>query len=267
MTAPVVLITGANTGIGFEIVRALSSSTKPYHILVGARSCEKASNAIIAVQKEYPTSTSTYSFVVIDIEQDELIQSAFEQILSAHGKLDVLINNAGAQLETKFTSGEITTKREPWDRSTSIPLLLKSSDLRILFITSGTSTLAGSESQAIPINHIPSAGWPKATDSLRVRAYRSSKAGPNMLMREWHRILKEDGVKVFGISPGYLATGLGGDASFNKKMGAGHSAVAGPSVQSVVEGQRDEDAGKVLTRFGIQESLFARKAPCGPSTQ
>ncbi|KAL4946367.1 hypothetical protein BDV06DRAFT_136908 [Aspergillus oleicola] len=266
MTAAVVLITGANTGIGFQIVRALSSSTKPYHILVGARSPEKASNAIKAIQEEFPTSASSYSPVVIDIEQDELIQSAFQETLSTHGKLDVLINNAGAQLETQLTSGEISTERELWDRSwsvntastqvvtsTFVPLLLKSTNPRILFITSGTSTLSGSENQAIPINRNPSPGWPKETDSIRLRAYRSSKAGLNMLMREWHRILKEDGVKVFAISPGYLATGLGGDSAFNKQMGAGDPVVAGPFVRSVVEGQRDDDAGKVLTRDGIQD--------------
>jgi hypothetical protein len=32
----------------------------------------------------------------------------------------------------------------------------------------------------------------------------------NMLMREWYRILKNDGVKVWCISPGILATGLAG---------------------------------------------------------
>lgn len=73
-----------------------------------------------------------------------------------------------------------------------------------------------------------------------------------MLMLEWHRILKGDGVKVFAISPGLLATGLGGDTEFLKRMGAADPSVAGPFIRNVVEGERDGDVGKVLTRDGIQ---------------
>ena len=43
-----------------------------------------------------------------------------------------------------------------------------------------------------------------------VTSYRSTKTGLNMLMREWTKILKNDGVKVWAISPGFLATGLAG---------------------------------------------------------
>ena len=43
-----------------------------------------------------------------------------------------------------------------------------------------------------------------------ITSYRSAKTGLNMLMREWYRLLKNDGVKVWAISPGFLATGLGG---------------------------------------------------------
>ena len=73
-----------------------------------------------------------------------------------------------------------------------------------------------------------------------------------MMMREWHRILMEDGVKVWCISPGFLATGLGGHPETLRKMGAGEPEVAGPFIRSVLEGERDEDVGKVLTRDGIQ---------------
>lgn len=90
-----ILITGANTGIGFQIVRALSSSSQPYHILVGARSAAKADDAIKAIQDEFPSSSSKYSPVTIDIESDESIQNAVAQVSAAHGRLDVLINNAG----------------------------------------------------------------------------------------------------------------------------------------------------------------------------
>lgn len=134
--------------------------------------------------------------------------------------------------------------------STFIPLLLQSPDPRLLFIASGTSTLAGTENLALAVNHHPPKGWPKA--GFSIPAYRSAKCGLNTLMREWHRMLKEDGVKVWCISPGFLATGLGGSPEVLKKMGAGDAAVAGPFIRSVLEGQRDDDVGKVITRDCVQ---------------
>ena len=60
------------------------------------------------------------------------------------------------------------------------------------------------------INGSPPAGWPKEPMVNWITSYRSAKTGLNMLMREWYRILKNDGVKVWCISPGFLATGLAG---------------------------------------------------------
>ncbi|KAL4864048.1 hypothetical protein BDV12DRAFT_189219 [Aspergillus spectabilis] len=264
MLTTIVLITGANTGIGFQVVRALSSSSKAYHILVGARSPAKADDAIKAIKEEFPDSSSTLEPVIVDIEQDDSIQYVFKQVSSTHGRLDILINNAGAQLDPLFSRGQIATERELWDKSWSVnttstqvmtstfaPLLLKSPDPRLLFITSGTSTLAGTDNLALSVNRHPTPGWPKPS-FIGVPAYRSAKTGLNMLMREWHRILKEDGVKVFAISPGFLATGLGGDRERSKQLGARDPTVAGPFIRSVVEGERDEDAGKILTKDGFQ---------------
>ena len=70
------------------------------------------------------------------------------------------------------------------------------------------------------------------------------------MMREWYRILKEDGVKVLAISPGYLATGLGGSQETNKNLGAGDPRVAGAFIRTVVEGARDDDVGKIVMREG-----------------
>jgi len=70
-------------------------------------------------------------------------------------------------------------------------------------------------------------------------------------MREWARVLKEDGVKVFAISPGYLATGLGRGADANKAAGAEDPQLGGEFVKDVVEGQRDADAGKAIRRGGM----------------
>lgn len=74
-----------------------------------------------------------------------------------------------------------------------------------------------------------------------------------MLMREWARILRDDGVKVWTISPGFLATGL---ASVGKeqllKMGAKDLSVGGQFIRDVIQGKRDHDVGKVIRADMIQ---------------
>jgi NAD(P)-dependent dehydrogenase (short-subunit alcohol dehydrogenase family) len=132
-----------------------------------------------------------------------------------------------------------------------IPLLLESRNPRLIFMASGTSTLSGSENMKLAVNHYPAKGWPKS--GFNVTAYRSVKTGMNMMMREWHRMLHEDGVKVWCTSPGFLATGLGGDPEVLKKMGAQDPEVAGGFIRSVIEGERDGDVGKVILKDGVQE--------------
>jgi len=66
-------------------------------------------------------------------------------------------------------------------------------------------------------------------------------------------MLKADGVKVFCISPGFLATGLGGIGKEKlKNMGAGDPSLGGIFIKDVVEGTRDEDSGKVVNSAGLQ---------------
>jgi NAD(P)-dependent dehydrogenase (short-subunit alcohol dehydrogenase family) len=154
------------------------------------------------------------------------------------------------------------TLREAWDKAYSInttstfvvthaltPLLIRSSDPRLLFITSGTSTLTRHDAP-LPVNESPDAGWPKK--SLFVPGYRSSKTGMNMMMLECARLLKNDGVKVWCVSPGYLATGLGVGQEQNQAAGGIDPAIGAELVQSVIEGRRDGDVGKVVNADGVQ---------------
>lgn len=157
--------------------------------------------------------------------------------------------------------------RQAWDKTYSVnvtstqvftsafmPLLLASSNPRLLFVTSGLSSLTTCEQGAGSnlLTAAPPKGWPKPF-TPSATAYRSSKAALNMMMLDWHRILKADGVKVFDISPGFLATGLGGvGADMLKKMGAGEPSVGGEFIRDVVEGKRDGDTGKVINKDGIQ---------------
>ena len=75
----------------------------------------------------------------------------------------------------------------------------------------------------------------------------------NMLMLDWNHKLKEDGVKVWAVGPGLLATNLGGEPGLAEKMGAKHPSIGGEFLRMVAEGERDEFVGKVITRDGVSE--------------
>jgi NAD(P)-dependent dehydrogenase (short-subunit alcohol dehydrogenase family) len=65
-----------------------------------------------------------------------------------------------------------------------IPLLLESDDPRLVFLASGTSSLANTESPRISFNAVPPKGWPKPSRPMAgMPAYRSAKTGLTMMMR------------------------------------------------------------------------------------
>lgn len=192
----IVLVTGANTGLGFQIIRALCGSDTSHEMLLGGRSLSKAEAAVEEAVAEFPSVKGRISAIQVDIEDDSSIQAAFQRVSSQYGRLDALVNNAGAQFDPLLQDG-VMTMREVWNQSWNVnttgtqimttvfmPLLLKSTNPRLLFITSGTSTLAGTENHGLPINAVPPKGWPKASGQMMgVPAYRSAKTGMNMMMR------------------------------------------------------------------------------------
>ena len=103
----VVLITGANTGLGFEMIRALCGSDKSYEILVGGRSLVKAEQATNNVTKDFPSTRSNIWPVQVDIEDDESIQRVFDQVRTKFGRLDALVNNAGEDADECCQQGHL----------------------------------------------------------------------------------------------------------------------------------------------------------------
>ena len=106
-SSKVILLTGANNGIGYETVKALMESDKTYHILLGSRSLEKAKLAIETLQKACPESTSTVEAVQVDVTSDESIEKAFEQVKASPGHIDALVNNAGIRISLHSVTFEV----------------------------------------------------------------------------------------------------------------------------------------------------------------
>jgi NAD(P)-dependent dehydrogenase (short-subunit alcohol dehydrogenase family) len=131
---------------------------------------------------------------------------------------------------------------------TFMPLLLKSSEPRLIFVGGLSNLTKAAEENYFPTPP-PAAGWPKPTQ-FEVIGYRCSKVALNMLMLDWNHKVKQDGVKVFAVGPGFLATGLGGMPEVAKAMGAGHPSAGGDILKRVVEGERDADVGKIVEKDG-----------------
>lgn len=91
----VILVTGANTGLGYQIIRALCDSTKSYTILLAGRSLLKAQQAVRSATQEFPSSCSKLWPIQVDIEDEDSIQRAFDEVQTNFGRIDALVNNAG----------------------------------------------------------------------------------------------------------------------------------------------------------------------------
>ncbi|SEJ70964.1 Short-chain dehydrogenase [Arthrobacter sp. yr096] len=83
MTSRIALVTGASTGIGFETAIALSAAG--FTVYAGAR----------RVQKMEPLKSHGITVLSLDVTVEESMASAVAFIEAAHGRIDVLVNNAG----------------------------------------------------------------------------------------------------------------------------------------------------------------------------
>lgn len=103
----VVFITGANTGLGYEVVKSLlQSSERAYRIFLGGRSLEKANEARAKLKDEAPETASSVETVQIDITDEASVQRAHETVKSAYGHVDILINNAGTHVHQRTCRGD-----------------------------------------------------------------------------------------------------------------------------------------------------------------
>ncbi|KAF5537739.1 alcohol dehydrogenase Bli-4 [Fusarium mexicanum] len=93
LSGKVILVTGGNTGLGFEVIYQLSKH-KPKHIYLAARSEEKANEAIKTLREKNPNA-GPITFLQLDLGSLASIKAAAASFRSMSDRLDILINNAG----------------------------------------------------------------------------------------------------------------------------------------------------------------------------
>ena len=83
MTQPVAFVTGASTGIGFATAWKLAA--RGFKVYAGAR----------RVEMMEPLKAHGVAVLALDVTDEDSMATAIGQVFAAHGRIDVLVNNAG----------------------------------------------------------------------------------------------------------------------------------------------------------------------------
>ena len=197
----IALVTGANKGIGRAIAAQLAKTGMT--VLLGARNAAAGEEAAAQLRKE----NLDVQFLQLDLVQPATIEAAAASIASRFRRLDVLVNNAAIVdpadgppgtadlnsvkriLDTNFHGTLAVTQA-------MLPLLRKAEQARIVNLSSGLGSLE--------MNSDPKWGFA----DFKLIGYCASKAALNMLTVQLAYELRDTGIKVNAVSPGYVDTDM-----------------------------------------------------------
>ena len=205
----VALITGASKGIGLETARLLGR--QGVTVIVGARDSAKAGQAASTLKAEGLDAVP----LKLDVTSTADIQAAATFIKSKYGHLDILINNAGINVEEGFTGNNSATVAQAPLRQTFdtnffgvvqltqalLPLIQNSPAGRIVNLSSILGSLTLHSDPKSPIAGSKSLG------------YNASKTALNAFTIHLAAALKGTKIKVNSAHPGWVKTDMGGESA------------------------------------------------------
>jgi len=190
----VILVTGSTRGIGKETIRQLARLG--HHTILTGRNEKHVTD----VQDDLGGEGVITDACQLDVRDDKSIAAAVKFVADRHGKLDVLVNNAGIFLDESGAPGDIQVIRDTFETNVLgpyrviqafLPLLKKSGDGRIINLSSGMGGLTEMNG-----------GYP---------GYRISKTALNAVTRIFANDLAGDKIRVNSVCPGWVKTDMGGD--------------------------------------------------------
>jgi NAD(P)-dependent dehydrogenase (short-subunit alcohol dehydrogenase family) len=195
----IILITGANKGLGFESARQLIAAG--HTVWIGSRDAERGRRAAAQLGARA---------VQLDITDDTSVTAAAETI----GDLDVLVNNAGIQLEwfgehDAIGAADLTADliRETFETNVFgtvrvlhafLPVLRRSANPVVVNVSSGLASLTNVSRPDTRAYRYPGVAYP------------ASKAAVNMLTIQYAKAFPD--VRINAVEPGYTATDFNGAA-------------------------------------------------------
>jgi NAD(P)-dependent dehydrogenase (short-subunit alcohol dehydrogenase family) len=196
----VALVTGANRGIGREVVGQLLDHG--FRTVLTARDEDRGRVAAAEAGSE---------FLQLDVGDDGSVERCFRAVEEAFGRLDVLVNNAAIHYDT-------------WQRGID-------ADLAVVHEALETNLFGAWRTcrRAIPIMrrngwgrivNVSSEGGSLTSMAGGTPAYSVSKAAMNALTRVLAAELQGTGILVNAVCPGWVATDMGGPGGRPVRVGA-----------------------------------------------
>jgi NAD(P)-dependent dehydrogenase (short-subunit alcohol dehydrogenase family) len=185
----IILVTGANKGLGYETARQLIE--RGHTVYVGARDRERGEAAAAALGGR---------FVPLDVTNDASVETALAVVGEREGRLDVLVNNAGVSAWGDVT-GPVAT--QVFDTNVigvirvtqaALPLLERSEHPVVVNVSSALGSFWAVTNPERRQFHFPSI------------VYGSSKAAVSMLTVQYAKTYPA--IKFNAVEPGFTATEL-----------------------------------------------------------
>jgi len=188
----VAIVTGASRGIGREVAAGLAQDG--YHLALIARTYRDLADLV----SELPQPSGEHSVHVVDVVDPRAIAGSIETILDRHGRVDVLVNSAGA-----YKPGGLELSGQELEHMLRVnlvaPFLFMQAVLPVMK-AQGTGHVFNIASRAGKVGF--------AGDG----AYVASKFGLVGLSESIYREFAEAGVSVTSLCPGWTNTGMAQEA-------------------------------------------------------
>ena len=187
----VAFVTGASRGIGAAIARRLAKDG--LHVVAVARNLDKLEQLVVEIKADGGSAEA----MVCDIANSQNITDAIEKVTDAHGRLDVLDNNAG------ITKDGLILRMDDDDFDSVITTNLKSAFVAIRAAARPMMRLKGVGGRIINIGSVSG-----VAGNAGQANYAASKAGLIGLSKSVAKELAGKGITCNVIAPGFITTDM-----------------------------------------------------------
>lgn len=202
LSGRVCLVTGANSGIGFEVARQLASTGA--HVTLACRDEQPGVAAQSALLES--VAGASIDLVWADMSSPAQIRDAARRFRAAHDRLDILVNNAGAV----FPRRAVTEDGIEWTFAVNhLGYFVLTTELLDLIEASAPARIVNVSSIAHRRGRVDLDDLGFADGWSTMNAYRRSKLANVLFSYELARRLEGSGVTVNAIHPGLVATNFG----------------------------------------------------------